>query len=52
MEQKVWQGSPPESDSLKSHIYQLRQNIDKPFKHKLISTVRGVGLVLAASADC
>ena len=52
MEQKVWQGSPPESDSLKSHIYQLRQNIDKPFEHKLISTVRGVGLVLAASADC
>lgn len=42
----LWPDELPNSDALKSHIYQLRQQIDKPFSSALISTVRGVGLVL------
>lgn len=48
MEQKIWHGDPPDSDSLKSHIYQLRKHIDRPFDQELIQTVRGVGLVMKA----
>lgn len=46
MEQLLWQGDTPDSDALKSHIYQLRKHIDKPFASDLLHTVRGVGLVL------
>jgi DNA-binding response OmpR family regulator len=42
----VWPDQLPDSDVLKSHIYQLRQQIDKPFSYSLIETVRGVGLSL------
>lgn len=46
IEQLIWQDQPPDSDALKSHIYQLRKAIDKPFTSALIHTVRGVGIVL------
>ncbi|GHB59139.1 DNA-binding response regulator [Psychrosphaera saromensis] len=45
----LWPDELPNSDALKSHIYQLRQQVDKPFSSALISTVRGVGLVLKKS---
>lgn len=51
MEQFLWQGNVPDSDVLKSHIYQLRKNIDKPFSNDLIHTVRGVGLVIKEHHD-
>jgi DNA-binding response OmpR family regulator len=46
IEQIIWPDQLPDSDVLKSHIYKLRQQIDKPFDKQLIQTVRGVGLVL------
>ncbi|WOE32428.1 MULTISPECIES: response regulator transcription factor [unclassified Acinetobacter] len=41
---ELWGDEEPESDSLRSHIYNLRKMIDKPFEEKLIHTVSGVGL--------
>jgi len=46
IEQLIWPDQLPDSDVLKSHIYKLRQQVDKPFEQPLIQTVRGVGLVL------
>lgn len=45
--QKLWGDNPTESDSLRSHIYQLRQQLDKPFRNTLLKTVHGVGFHLA-----
>ena len=42
----LWGDDPTESDSLRSHIYQLRQAIDKPFSEPVIKTVHGVGFTL------
>jgi DNA-binding response OmpR family regulator len=39
----VWRDSPPEGDSLRVHIHNIRQQIDKPFDHKLLHTIHGVG---------
>ena len=39
----IWQDFPPGSDALRSHMYNLRQVIDKPFDQPLLHTVRGVG---------
>ena len=39
----VWTDSPPEGDPLRVHIHNIRQQIDKPFDHKLLHTVHGVG---------
>jgi len=44
--QHLWGDDPTESDSLRSHIYQLRQSIDKPFSEPVIKTVHGVGFTL------
>ena len=39
----IWQDFPPGSDALRSHLYNLRQVVDKPFEKPLLHTVRGVG---------
>ncbi|WP_144394691.1 response regulator transcription factor [Pleionea sediminis] len=44
---KLWGDDPTESDSLRSHIYQLRQAVDKPFPEPIIKTIHGVGFSLA-----
>lgn len=46
LEQSLWPDQLPDSDVLKSHVYKLRQLVDKPFDKPLIQTVRGIGLVL------
>ncbi len=46
IEQLIWPDQVPDSDALKSHLYQLRKAVDKPFATPLIHTVRGVGIVL------
>ena len=46
LSQKLWGDDPTESDSLRSHIYQLRNLLDKPFDRPLLKTVHGVGFVL------
>ncbi len=48
LEQSLWQEAPPESDALRSHLYALRQVVDKPFEHALIHTVHGIGYRLVA----
>lgn len=44
--QKIWGDESTDSDSLRSHIYQLRQQLDKPFESPILKTVHGVGFVL------
>lgn len=46
LEYQIWGDSLPDNDILRSHIYQLRQLIDKPFDHHYIQTVHGKGIKL------
>ncbi|MBI1906598.1 MAG: response regulator transcription factor [Rhodocyclales bacterium] len=50
LEAALWGDEPPDSDSLRSHIHSLRQQIDKPFPTPLLHTVHGVGYRLAPPA--
>lgn len=50
MEETVWGDDCPDSDSLRSHIHQLRQIIDKPFEKHLLQTVHGIGFRLTDGA--
>lgn len=45
LEQELWNGEPPLSDALRSHIHALRQAIDKAFpeSHPMLVTVPGIG---------
>jgi DNA-binding response OmpR family regulator len=47
LEEALWGDDVPDSDSLRSHIHQLRQVLDKPFGTPLLHTVHGVGFRLA-----
>jgi DNA-binding response OmpR family regulator len=49
LEEALWGNDVPDSDSLRSHIHQLRQVLDKPFATPLLHTVHGVGFRLAES---
>ncbi len=46
----LWQDEPPDSDALRSHLYQLRQGLDKPFAQPMLLTVHGVGFRLDPQA--
>ena len=46
----LWRDDPPDSDALRSHMYLLRQALDKPFARPMLLTVHGVGFRLDASA--
>lgn len=45
---KLWGDDWPESDALRSHIYALRQALDRPFDTPMLRTVHGVGFQLEA----
>ncbi len=47
LEEALWGDDCPDSDSLRSHVHQLRQVIDKPFAKALLHTMHGVGYRLA-----
>lgn len=47
LEEALWGDDCPDSDSLRSHVHQLRQVLDKPFASALVQTVHGVGYRLA-----
>jgi DNA-binding response OmpR family regulator len=47
LERSVWGDIPPDSDALRSHLYNLRKVIDKPFERQLLHNVTGVGYRLA-----
>ncbi|TWC32109.1 winged helix family two component transcriptional regulator [Pseudomonas sp. SJZ079] len=51
LEEALWGDDCPDSDSLRSHIHQLRQVLDKPFAKPLLHTVHGIGYRLAESVD-
>ncbi|WP_404424823.1 response regulator transcription factor [Thalassospira australica] len=42
----LWQGDPPDTNALKTHLYKLRMRIDKPFDQNLIHTIAGQGVAL------
>lgn len=46
LEHAIWGDSPPQSDALRSHIYALRNKVDKNFDSSMIHTVHGVGFKL------
>jgi DNA-binding response OmpR family regulator len=48
---KLWGDEPTESDALRSHVYQLRTALDKPFDFPMLKTVFGVGFALQLQAD-
>ena len=50
LEQKVWGDILPDSDTLRSHMYNLRKTVDKPFPNPLLKTVQGQGYQLVSSA--
>ncbi|GEM79141.1 response regulator transcription factor [Vibrio superstes] len=43
---KLWQDDEGNSDALRSHIYQLRNQLDKPFSHPMLITVPKIGFRL------
>lgn len=49
IERALWGEDIPDSDSLRSHVHQLRQIIDKPFLKPLLHTVHGIGYRLVDS---
>ncbi len=51
LENELWGDLLPDSDTLRSHMYNLRKGIDRPYKVKLLHTVQGMGFKLAAPED-
>ena len=43
LEHELWGDLVPDSDALRSHLYNLRKAVDKPFEHALLETLPGVG---------
>ena len=46
IEQELWGDAIPNSDVLRSHLYNLRKIVDMPFEQALIQTIKGVGFKL------
>ena len=44
----LWGEEAPDSDPLRSHLYLLRQALDRPFETPMLQTVHGVGYKLVA----
>ncbi len=45
---RLWGDDPPDSDPLRSHVYTLRQALDKPFARPMLVTIHDVGYRLEA----
>ncbi|MEM9304244.1 MAG: response regulator transcription factor, partial [Pseudomonadota bacterium] len=43
---RIWGDDPPTSDALATHIYSLRQALDRPFDSPMLKTLHGVGFRL------
>jgi len=48
---KIWGDEFPDSDVLRSHIYTLRNIVDKPFAQAIIKTIHGMGFKLVKHDD-
>lgn len=51
LERQVWGDILPDSDTLRSHLYNLRKAIDKPFATPLLHTLPGKGYQLVVSNE-
>ena len=51
LEREAWGDIVPDSDALRSHLYNLRKAIDKPFDRALLQNVTGIGYRLAEPED-
>ena len=47
LENLLWADEPPDGDALRSHLYKLRQAIDRPFDNSLIHTAHRIGYRIA-----
>ncbi len=47
IEREIWGDTLPDSDTLRSHLYNLRRVIDKPFDRALLHTIHSAGYRLA-----
>ena len=50
LEALLWADERPDGDALRSHLYKLRQAIDRPFNNHLIHTVHRIGYRIAEDA--
>jgi DNA-binding response OmpR family regulator len=48
IERAIWDENMPDADSLRAHIYAIRNAIDKSYKEKLLHTIHGTGFRLHA----
>ena len=48
LEHELWGDLVPDSDALRSHLYNLRKAVDKLFEHALLETLPGVGFSIRA----
>ena len=46
LEHLLWGETPPESDPLRSHLHELRKELDKPFAFSMLRTIHGRGYKL------
>lgn len=51
IEREIWGNGLPDSDTLRSHLYNLRKIIDKPFERPLLHTVQSAGYRIADIAQ-
>jgi DNA-binding response OmpR family regulator len=51
IEHAIWGDDMPEGDSLRAHIYAIRNAVDKSFPEKLLHTIHGVGFRLCISDE-
>jgi DNA-binding response OmpR family regulator len=51
LEKEIWGDEVPDSDVLRSHVYNLRRIVDRPFDQQLIETLSGRGFRLAEAND-
>jgi len=47
IEREIWGDGLPDSDTLRSHLYNLRKSIDRPFDKQLLHTVQTAGYRIA-----
>jgi DNA-binding response OmpR family regulator len=48
LERRVWGDMLPDSDTLRSHMYNLRKVVDKPFEKPLLKTIQSSGYQMVA----
>ena len=44
---RLWGGESPGDDTLRTHLFELRARVDKPFDSPLLRTLRGIGYAIA-----